>query len=116
MTRNRKPLIAKDKDTGKWMVITDYINHRNGDIEVLKDHDVTEQMERIIKTEVEVILASESCEAIKELTVIKAIQEFKVVNGNCDEGCDRAEWSDARGTCTYKECPLPLGLKFVKIN
>jgi hypothetical protein len=40
---------------------------------------------------------------------------FKIVKGNCDEGCERAIWENS--ICILKdECNLPLGLMFEEIE
>jgi hypothetical protein len=45
---NHIPKIGKEKDTGKCFMIIDYIKHRDGSIEIVKDYDITDQMNDIL--------------------------------------------------------------------
>jgi cell division protein FtsX len=42
------PQLAYEEESKKWFLITDYIKHRNGVKEIVKDYDITDQMNKIL--------------------------------------------------------------------
>jgi hypothetical protein len=82
---DRTPLICKEKETGKWFVITEYIKHRNGTTKVVKYYDVTDQMNEILKMEM-----TQHCQELEKerLSIFQKIL-------NCRDAIVKEDFSEA---------------------
>jgi uncharacterized protein YukE len=81
------PKLGIEQNTGRWFVIADYIKHRNGVVEIVKDYDVTDQVNEILKQQAKLVndVMNYSFPLTKWVKTATASQQLTHINSEVQE-------------------------------